>query len=64
MRSVPFPLKFGLSALVGISFSRDMHLKAIYDPDLYRIALKYRTYYDEEYKRLADDPLPAQAQKV
>ena len=64
MRHVPFTLKLGLSAFVGIAFSRDMHLKAIYDPDLYRIALKYRTYYDAEYQKLADNPLPVQQQKV
>ena len=55
MRRVPFYLKFGVSALFGIAIGRDMHLKAIYDPDLYRIALKYRTYYDAEYKSLADE---------
>ena len=43
MRSVPTPLKAGLSIGLGIYIARDMHFKSIYEPDLYRIALKYRT---------------------
>ena len=50
MRRVPFALKFGVSAVLGIALSRDAHMKNIYDPDLYKIALKYRTYYDKEYQ--------------
>ena len=50
MRKVPFALKFGISAAVGIALSRDAHLKNIYEPDLYKIALKYRTYYDTDYQ--------------
>ena len=49
MRSVPFPVKFGLSSLISIAICRDMHLKSIYDPDLYRVALKYRTYFDKDF---------------
>ena len=49
MRKVPFALKFGVSAVVGIALSRDVHMKAIYEPDLYRIALKYRSYYDADF---------------
>ena len=49
MRKVPFVVKFGISAVVGIAVSRDMHLKAMYDPDLYKVALKYRSYYDTQF---------------
>ena len=55
MRQVPFALRFGISALIGCSISYDMHIKAIYDPDLYRVALKYRSFYDRDFQReLAD----------
>ena len=47
MRTVPFALKFGVAATFGIAIARDTHIKAIYDPDLYKVALKYRTYYDK-----------------
>ena len=50
MRTVPFALKFGISALVGGLMARDMHLKSIYEPELYKIALKYRTFYDADFK--------------
>ena len=42
MRSIPFNVRFGISSIIGIALSYDMHIKAIYEPDLYRVALKYR----------------------
>ena len=55
MRKVPFALKFGISAVIGVALSRDAHLKNIYDPDLYKIALKYRTYYDTDFASMATE---------
>ena len=49
MRSIPFAARFGLAALISAAIARDTHMKAIYDPDLYKIALKYRSYYDADY---------------
>ena len=49
MKSVPFFVRFGLSALVSAYICHDTHIKSIYDPDLYKIALKYRSYYDAEF---------------
>ena len=57
MRKVPFALKFGISAAVGVALSRDAHLKNIYDPDLYKIALKYRTYYDTDFANMASESI-------
>ena len=49
MRRVPFYIKFGVSAMIGLAIGYDMHIKAIYEPDLYKIALKYRTFYDSDF---------------
>ena len=49
MRQVPFALRFGISSLVGCALSYDMHIKAIYEPDLYKVALKYRPQYDKQF---------------
>ena len=49
MRTIPFPIRFGISTLIGCALSYDMHIKAIYEPDLYRVALKYRPQYDSDY---------------
>ena len=51
MRHVPFMLKFGVSASVGVGFAYDKHIKTIYEPDLYRVALKYRSYYDRDFQQ-------------
>ena len=53
MRHVPFALKFGVSCLSGFLVARDLQLRSIYDPELYKVAIKYRTYYDEDYAKLA-----------
>lgn len=55
MRQVPFALKFGISASLGLYLSYDQHLQSIYEPDLYKVALKYRTYYDSDYQASLDD---------
>ena len=50
MRKVPFAMKFGIASMFGLYVARDMYIKALYEPDLYKVALKYRTYYDKEYR--------------
>ena len=54
MRRVPFAIKFGISALIGVTLSYKMHIENMYDPDLYKVALKYRTYYDKEFQEEVD----------
>ena len=49
MRTIPFAIRFGISTLIGCALSYDMHIKQIYEPDLYRVALKYRPQYDSDY---------------
>ena len=50
---MPFAVKFGVAALVSVGLCRDKYLKTIYDPDLYRLALKYRSFYDSDYQSMA-----------
>ena len=60
MRAVPFPLKLALSSLVAGFMSRQLYFRQIYEPDLYRVALKYRSEFDSEYIRRtqeASEPL-------
>lgn len=49
MRRVPFLLKFGASSLIAYKMCQLLWVKQIYEPDLYRVALKYRPYYDAEF---------------
>ena len=51
MKEVSFALRFGVSSLIGVGLGYDMHTKALYDPSLYKVALKYRSYYDTEFQR-------------
>ena len=55
MRSVPFPLKIGVSTLVAGILCRKLYLKQIYEPELYRVAVKYRPEFDKEYKERVED---------
>jgi len=50
MRSVPFFAKFGVSTLIAVAMCRSLWTKQVYEADLYRVALKYRNQYDEDYK--------------
>ena len=49
MRRVPFPLKIGVSSLVAGILCRKLYLQHIYEPELYRVAIKYRHEFDKEY---------------
>ena len=60
MSSVPFPLKLAISTAVAGTMCRKLYFHQIYEPDLYRVALKYRPEFDSEYiKRTqeANEPL-------
>jgi len=49
MRSVPFLAKFTVSTIVSVYMCRKLYEKQIYEPDVYRLAIKYRPQYDTEY---------------
>ena len=42
MKSVPFPIKFTITSLVAYTMCVKLYEKQVYEPELYRIALKYR----------------------
>ena len=49
MRRLPLPLKLGLSTAVSGSMCYLLYLDHLYEEDLYRVALKYRQEYDQNY---------------
>lgn len=49
MRRVPFLAKFLVSTAVSLYMCKKLYEKQIYEPDVYRLALKYRPQYDTEY---------------
>lgn len=51
MSSVPFPLKLAISTAVAGTMCRKLYFHQIYEPDLYRVALKYRPEFDCEYNK-------------
>ena len=60
MSSVPFPLKLAISTAVAGTMCRKLYFHQIYEPDLYRVALKYRSEFDSEYiqrTQEANEPL-------
>lgn len=46
MRNVPFALRFGLTCSVSLFMYHKMWEDYIYDPEIYRLALKHREKYD------------------
>lgn len=42
MRRVPFLAKFAVSTLISVYMCRMLYQKQIYEPDVYRLAIKYR----------------------
>lgn len=51
MRKVPFLAKFGVSTVAAFAICRRLYSDNVYKPDVYGLALKYRTQFDEEYKK-------------
>lgn len=52
MRSMPFAAKFCVSTLVSVTMCVKLYNKQVYEPELYRIALKYRPQFDSDYQKL------------
>ena len=46
MRRVPIVFRMTISSLIAASACNFLYNKQIYNPELYRIALKYRPSYD------------------
>ena len=46
MRKVPFLAKFAVSSLVSYVMCKKLYETMVYDPELYRVAIKYRAQYD------------------
>ena len=50
MRRVPFVLKISLSTAVTAYMCHSLYIDSLYDEETYRISLKYRHLYDDQYK--------------
>jgi hypothetical protein len=48
MKTVPMPLKLLLSTAISASCCHMMHSKNIYNPELYKMAMKYRKDFDPD----------------
>ena len=57
MRKVPFLAKFAASFLVAFTMCGKLWNKQVYEPDVYRLALKYRPQFDEAYKQKVSELL-------
>ena len=55
MRVIPFPLRLALSTAITYTMCYKLWLDQIYEPELYRIALKYRPIFDKEYTETLKD---------
>ena len=55
MRSVPLVLKLGLSTSVSGAMCYLLYYDNLYDDDLYKLALKYRTEYDGQYNEYLEN---------
>ena len=51
MRKVPFLAKFVVSSLTAYVMCKKLYEKQVYEPEVYRIALKYRPQFDSEYQK-------------
>ena len=51
MRRVPFLAKFAVSRALSIYMCKRLYEKQIYEPDLYRLAIKYRPQFDSDYQK-------------
>ena len=47
-KKVPFPVKIAVSGSIAYYLCRTLWNDMLYDPDLYRLAVKYRPFYDEQ----------------
>ena len=58
MRKVPFVVKFGLSSLVAYTMSLKLYENYVYEPEIYRVAIKYRVQFDKDYQKIIQDNEP------
>ncbi len=49
MKKVPFVLKLSLSTAVAFGMCHTLWKTNLYDPDLYRVAVKYRQKFDDKF---------------
>jgi hypothetical protein len=56
MRRLPFYLKFSISTAFSMYMCKKLWDKNIYEAELYQIAIRYRSKYDNEYnKKLSEE---------
>ena len=51
MRHIPFIAKFTISTMATFAICSRLYSDNVYEPEVYRLALKYRTYFDAEYTK-------------
>jgi hypothetical protein len=51
MRRVPMIVKLTASSLIAAKMTYLLWEKQIYEPELYRVALKYRPQFDQDYMK-------------
>ena len=56
MRKVPFLVKLGFTSVITSGMCYMLYNDLIYDEHHYKLALKYRSEYDEKYKNEANLP--------
>lgn len=50
MRRVPFIVKFAFSTLISVTMCVKLYDNRLYEPEMYRLALKYRPQFDKDYQ--------------
>jgi len=50
MKRVPFALKISVTTIASIGMCYNAWRNNLYDPDLYRLAVKYRHKYDTSFE--------------
>ena len=50
MRSIPLPIKLAITTTISSAITYKIYERVIYEPELYKLALKYRGKFDENYK--------------
>ena len=49
MRRVPLTAKLAIAGGLGVIVARDIHFNSIYEPNVYKLAVKYRPLYDSSF---------------
>jgi hypothetical protein len=53
MKRVPFALKFVVSSVAAYMMCSTLWNTNLYDPDLYRLAVKYRHKFDADFDKIS-----------